>query len=287
MLAIMIMDPFTMDMPVDYVMDKTGGLIYRPGAVVKQVYNTPPPWTSALPPQIQAPTVATLAAHTVKEEAAEDDHSVRETHCTSDSNEISCSVSDHLHNANDSIVTDSSSSRTGTMSSARSGICSSSECGDSTTDPVVPPESIVTPVTCAPVIKGEELYGTTYRFSKPIHLIQQVRELHDMILRELVSTETAAYCEVDFVLEQCKESRDHMNCVIEELRCTNKDLRDGILEERMNRHTSPIEFGVQGDDLDMDAAWLWYYTTHFDKYVTIIPTGDHVQWMYSKHCEAC
>ena len=242
MMMMMMMDPFTMDMPVERVVDSTGALIYRPGAKKFGVYNTPPPWSGgALPPkhaQHGAPTQQTLEAH---DRACQDDDSTDDgcggggSHVGSHggTSEASQEYCIPPCEEGDSFLTDSSSSRSRTASSARTRSCSSSECvssragsefghgddnnGDGDDD---------LRGGCKTQLKGETLYGTTYRFSKPIHLIQQVRELHDAIVREV--------CEVEHTVGESYT----------EIVCRNNNEVAG-LHEQIGRLNEKIEAGYK------------------------------------------
>ena len=117
-----------------------------------------------------------------------------------------------------------------------------------------------------------------FRFGDPVRLLDTIRET---ITTEFCKLEDAAYKEVLDVHSACRTTEDHMEFTITGLKEQNEKLRQGIIDQ-MYGLSPDVDIAVEGDDLAIDMAWLWYYNNVFTPYTLIIPDDSHVQWLYSQ-----
>ena len=121
-------------------------------------------------------------------------------------------------------------------------------------------------------------FRRNWRFGDPAKLLDSIRET---LTKQFCDVEDAAFKEVMSIHDACRTTEGNLDSTIQGLKEQNDKLRQGILETLYGVGAT-IDVAVEGDDLAMDPAWMWYYNVVFTPYTIVIPTDEHVQWMYAQ-----
>ena len=117
-----------------------------------------------------------------------------------------------------------------------------------------------------------------WRFGDPATLLDSIRET---LTAKFCEVEDAAYQEVMHVHDACRTTEGNLDTAIQGLKEQNEKLRQGIIDA-MYGVGATVDIAVEGDNLEIDPAWLWYYNQVFTPHTLVIPADDHVQWLYAQ-----